>query len=341
MKQEQRPSLSSLTMASSHGRSASSSEEARETGAQAFKMTVSVRFVTTCLLGSMIAAFSMGRAARIYLIEGPRLSFLKELEERKAMWNHVPHAPTLIAMNGHTVPRSRYTCKNFDTARSVTMSSWLVTNRETQHLGGDSDSLGVDEQNDSAICQESVSYIRQEDAWEEENPSQPSSEHLMVDIRNVDGAFLNSESRLAGAIVDLVYEANLPLLSYHCHGFHPVGVSCVGVLLRNYLAFHTWPEDGVITFDLVTTESKSVLPLLSKIELFFGVPRKPAFAGELVAKPETHWAHKLRGFHHDPTEIANLFQVTDLGDTISVLGTDVKEKVRYCYCRSFGLSQHT
>jgi hypothetical protein len=151
----------------------------------------------------------------------------------------------------------------------------------------------------------------------------------MVDIKNVDGAFLNSEPRLARAIVDLVSEADLPLLSYHCHKFTPVGVSCVGVMLRNYLAFHTWPEDGVITFDLVASESKSILPLLSSIKRLFGVPRSRTFPGQSVPQPEIHWAHKLRGFRHDPTVISNLFLVTDLGkDMLSILGTDFKEKVR-------------
>ena len=35
----------------------------------------------------------------------------------------------------------------------------------------------------------------------------PSGQHLLVDIRNVDGDFLNSEERLSQAMVDTVNEA--------------------------------------------------------------------------------------------------------------------------------------
>lgn len=35
----------------------------------------------------------------------------------------------------------------------------------------------------------------------------PSGQHLLVDIRNVDGDFLNSEERLSQAMVDTVREA--------------------------------------------------------------------------------------------------------------------------------------
>ena len=40
-----------------------------------------------------------------------------------------------------------------------------------------------------------------------EDQHHPSGQHLLVDIRNVDGAFLNSEERLSKALVDTVKEA--------------------------------------------------------------------------------------------------------------------------------------
>ena len=76
---------------------------------------------------------------------------------------------------------------------------------------------------------------------------EPAGQHLLVDIKSVDGTFLNSEDRLARAMVDLIEMSGLTMLSYHCHGLEPVGVSCVGVLLESHISFHTWPIPGVIT----------------------------------------------------------------------------------------------
>jgi len=44
----------------------------------------------------------------------------------------------------------------------------------------------------------------------------PVGQHLLVDIKNVDPIFLNSEERLAEAMIQLVDESKLTLLSYHC-----------------------------------------------------------------------------------------------------------------------------
>lgn len=305
---------------SRHGSARDSQEETSET-MKAFRVTVSRRFITFALLGSMLIAFIMGRATRILFYR----VLLEEINKNAAeSWNHNAPDTVLVLDDGHELYHTQYSSKNFDTGRSVLMSSWPVTNRDRRRiLGKNDDTLTSDEQNQSKACQ--GPHERDDGAitgFSTEN--EPAAEHLMVDIKNVDGAFLNSEVRLAHAIVDLVKEADLPLLSYHCHGFNPVGVSCVGVLLRNYLAFHTWPEEGVITFDLVTEESTLILPLLSTIERLFGVPSSP-YSGK---KPELRWAYKVRGFHHNPTEISNLFQVTDLGSSmLSILGTDLKEKV--------------
>ncbi|EED87997.1 predicted protein, partial [Thalassiosira pseudonana CCMP1335] len=77
-------------------------------------------------------------------------------------------------------------------------------------------------------------------------------QHLLIDIKGVDYHFLNSEKRLAQAMIDLINESKLTLLSYHCHSLIPVGVSCAGVLLESHIAFHTWPLEGVISLDLFT-----------------------------------------------------------------------------------------
>jgi hypothetical protein len=44
----------------------------------------------------------------------------------------------------------------------------------------------------------------------------PAGQLLLVDIKNVDPIFLNSEERLAEAMIQLVDECKVTLLAYHC-----------------------------------------------------------------------------------------------------------------------------
>ncbi|CAB9522935.1 Polyamine aminopropyltransferase [Seminavis robusta] len=114
----------------------------------------------------------------------------------------------------------------------------------------------------------------------------PSGQHVLVDIQGIEAAFLDSEERLAAAMVQTVEEAGLTMLSYHCHKLDPAGISCVGVLLESHISFHTWPEEGVITLDLFTCGANPLLPVIPVIERLFGI-------GETI---NTRWAHELRGF---------------------------------------------
>ncbi|KAL7551058.1 hypothetical protein ACHAWF_014260 [Thalassiosira exigua] len=136
----------------------------------------------------------------------------------------------------------------------------------------------------------------------------PSGQHLLIDIKNLEADFLNSETRLAEAMQDSVKEAGLTMLSYHCHSLHPAGVSCVGVLLESHISFHTWPDEGVITrlekLDLFTTSEKPLLPSLPKIEELFAVPRVNAETGE-EETPVTMWSHELRGFRTEDAKKAH------------------------------------
>ncbi len=137
----------------------------------------------------------------------------------------------------------------------------------------------------------------------------PAGQHLLVDIKDVDSNFLNSEESLATAMIELIDESKLTLLSYHCHSLVPIGVSCVGVLLESHISFHTWPMEGVITLDLFTCGGNPLIPVLPSIERLFGVAREVADdiyfrdktddrlrTKEEPAKPSMLWAHKLRGF---------------------------------------------
>ena len=126
----------------------------------------------------------------------------------------------------------------------------------------------------------------------------PAGQHLLVDIKDVDSNFLNSEERLAKAMIQLTEETKLTLLSYHCHTLVPIGVSCAGVLLESHVAFHTWPLEGVITLDLFTCGGGLLIPSLPSIQELFGMPQVPGpdENEEDMPVPTMLWSHKLRGF---------------------------------------------
>lgn len=309
----------------------------REPEMRPYQVKVSARFVLMGTLASCLLAFAVGRASRLILLEGPRQA-LQANYRQSTLRDHPiggaprnePPLPLLVAKDGETIPHTKYTSKTFDTAKATLSSSWLVTNRNAHLLdenGLEVDSCEANMHGDECLPKK-VKAIA--DIRDDEEILQPAGEHLMVDIKNVDGAFLNSQHRLASAMIDVANAANLILLSYHCHGMQPTGVSCAGILLHNFIAFHTWPDNGVITFDLVAGGGKSILSVLPVIEERFGVPQAAPYHGKVVAQPSVRWAHKLRGFRHHPTKLSNLFEITDLGKyLVSILGTEFKEEVTY------------
>jgi spermidine synthase len=121
----------------------------------------------------------------------------------------------------------------------------------------------------------------------------PAGQHLLVDIKDVDSLFLNSEERLAAAMLEAINESRLTLLSYHCHSLVPIGVSCAGVLLESHVAFHTWPAEGVITMDVFTCGGGLLVPMLPSLMRLFGVPNAD---DDDAPYPTMLWSHKLRGF---------------------------------------------
>jgi S-adenosylmethionine decarboxylase proenzyme len=117
----------------------------------------------------------------------------------------------------------------------------------------------------------------------------PAGQHLLIDIKNVNSDFLSSEVRLAQAMIDVVNESQLTLLSYHCHRLLPIGVSCVGVLLESHISFHTWPLDGVISLDLFTCGSGLLVPVIPLIEKLFALPREMVSEDDHLEKPIVLW----------------------------------------------------
>lgn len=255
------------------------------------------------------------------LFINPHLEYLmavtmqqRELEDRELQQsnnkNYIMKLPNPVLKNGKQPPPTLYTSKNFDTARSAAINSrWVVTEQGSAH-DGDADAeqaCQADDDSSSSECSScrgggSSSSSKGaalvagdgEEGEEDEEEHLPVGQHLLMDIRNVDASFLASEERLANAMLDVVGECGLTLLSYHCHGLHPAGVSCVGVLLESHVSFHTWPVEGVITMDLFTCGPNSLLPIVSKVEELFSVPRPGAT--HLMDMPESIWAYKVRGF---------------------------------------------
>eukprot|EP00581_Thalassiosira_minuscula_P004007 CAMPEP_0183735808 /NCGR_PEP_ID=MMETSP0737-20130205/47687_1 /TAXON_ID=385413 /ORGANISM="Thalassiosira miniscula, Strain CCMP1093" /LENGTH=719 /DNA_ID=CAMNT_0025969657 /DNA_START=170 /DNA_END=2330 /DNA_ORIENTATION=+ len=130
---------------------------------------------------------------------------------------------------------------------------------------------------------------------------QPSGQHLLVDIKGVDANFLNSEERLAEAMVQLIQEAQVTMVSYHCHSLPVMGVSCVGILLESHIAVHTFPPEGIIIMDLFTCGDRALIPILPIVEKLFAIPPPPGGENDddkeqIFHEPRMVWSHKRRGF---------------------------------------------
>jgi S-adenosylmethionine decarboxylase proenzyme len=319
---------------------------------------VSLKFILLGLFSTALLAFSVGRAARIILLEGPRRALFAP-HDHSSLRNrpdyHEAYAtrsslPPPIARKGRPIPKTVYTAKNFDTARTATSASLLLQRNEDKDEDNEAAFYPLfdaceEREDGSKQCsrgQKPADYPIDEEQEEDDDPSSqkesttgdeeedeeehlPAGQHLLVDMKGVDGAFLNSEKRLADAMVEVVNEASLTLLSYHCHKLLPAGVSCVGVLLESHVSFHTWPTEGVITLDLYTCGSNPLVPVMPIIEHLFGIPRIHAKTGE-PDTVETKWWHKLRGFR---PKRSNPLQSYDLG--VSILGSaevEMKNTVR-------------
>mmetsp|Transcript_10902 Transcript_10902/g.24080 ORF Transcript_10902/g.24080 Transcript_10902/m.24080 type:complete len:970 (-) Transcript_10902:202-3111(-) len=231
-------------------------------------------------------------------------------------------APTVI--EGKEVPFTTYASKTFQMAGAATSNTLHIDrsdvlirmSRSKKEFDGGPDFQGEsvesgesngEEGKDGWVPCESNACSRGKDLstsngdYSEHNDDSddlhlPAGQHLLIDIKDVDSNFLNSEERLATAMIELINESKLTLLSYHCHSLVPVGVSCAGVLLESHVAFHTWPLEGVITMDLFTCGGGLLIPTLPSIERLFAVPGVVGEEEGEITQPTLLWSHKLRGF---------------------------------------------
>ena len=231
-----------------------------------------------------------------------------------------PDYPLPTLLPGKTPPRARYTTRCFledhhdeihhadgvkDSATTTSNSQYpcidahlvsprILANDEAQSSSrdsgennNDSEILGVDGEN--AVLHESERH-------------QPAAgQHLLLDISNVDPAFLRNMSALAHSLVAITTQAQLTILSYHCHDLKPpMGVSCLGVLPLSHISIQTWPSGGILSMDLFTCGSGSLLSLLPTIQELFALKTSSASDGASSPPPPPtmRWLHKKRGFRY-------------------------------------------
>lgn len=146
--------------------------------------------------------------------------------------------PPLVYPAKKEIPLTKYSAKYYDIVGVASMDAFAEFEEKEKVAGMEVQADGTMSKNES-----NDDHVVGEQKMDEVH--EPTGEHLLVDIKSVDGVFLNSEVRLAEAMVELINMSGLTMLSYHCHGLPPVGVSCVGVLLESHISFHTWPVQGV------------------------------------------------------------------------------------------------
>jgi S-adenosylmethionine decarboxylase proenzyme len=334
-----------------------------------YKAKASTLFALGTLMVTSGLAFGMGRFARMYLLQQQHehvTALLSQLRSDKLPT--LPSSGTAESSGALPAPKMKgekemphavYTSKVLDTAASSTARTMLLEpdkmanpvqqvkklNRADFSECYKSEDDADDEKDVASHCQVSdntasrygeENFEGKELATEDDEEHLPAGQHLLVDIKNVDSSFLNSEQRLAQAMVDVVWEADLTLLSYHCHTLFPIGVSCVGVLLESHISFHTWPEEGVITLDLFTCGAGLLLPVIPIIERLFAVPQLEDDSSDddddedenESGVPVMIWSHKYRGFHDNwdtnPDSIPTLSERKDLGRRMATMDMDMK-----------------
>lgn len=304
--------------------------------AKPYLVVVSLRFILATLLTSFTLAFAVGTAARVMLVKGPLNALISDEESplRVHPDYHEQLAPKSlpppVLLDGKEMPKTIYTEKNFDTklskATSLLISEDFKNDDKDWVIPSESGTCGA---NDDGSCPRGKGIPLESEATnetsdhEDEDDHLPAGQHLLVDIKDVDAGFLNSEERLAQAMIEVVNDSRLTLLSYHCHKLVPSGISCAGVLLESHVSFHTWPEQGVITLDLFTCGAQPLLPVVPVIRRLFEIPHADGTGN----KPSTLWAHKQRGFRDLLKRLGHL-DTWDLGRSIlGVMDFDMKKEI--------------
>jgi S-adenosylmethionine decarboxylase proenzyme len=302
-----------------------------ESSKHQYVVLVSKGFVILSVLSSILVAFAVGRTARVLLLEDSRagvvISNAAPLAALAEPLKKMASLPDPVLKAGKTAQPTQYTSKTFDTTMSASSQSrWIVTKDGREKCVNLSSHDGECEY-DRVFSPDMTTRTCDGDKEECDNDSGkeqihlPAGQHLLMDIENVNKEFLDSEERLANAMLELLDNCDLTLLSYHCHKLEPSGVSCAGVLLESHVSFHTWPASGVITLDLFTCGPNSLLPIVPLAEQLFAVP-----SSDGGSQPKIIWAHKIRGFSDSGT--MDVSESTDMQLFPIGMMTEYKKEVR-------------
>lgn len=205
------------------------------------------------------------------------------------MWTTKTKSPSSIAAEELSTPREKTNLPELPTETEETRDPNTSKQFETSHCAlGNSLECASDMQD--GTCADETAQKRH---------------HLLFDIKNLDPVFLRSEERISAALLDLARSSlSTPFpLSYHCRSLEITGgVSCVGICSESaaHVSLYTWPLGGVVSFDLFTHGSYSLLSLLPTVKDLFGVPSPSTEnirnMNQLAAEPSMVWSQKMRGF---------------------------------------------
>ena len=343
--------ISSTANGQHNGKKANNESSAEDSVAPRYVVLIPKRFVILSVLSCILVAFAVGRTARMLLLVNPQNRLLQISSDdtiKRKQQNKDPTSRTSSAMkslpdprmpDGKFPPETLYTSKSFGTGSRVSSSQsrWIVTEAGKENCVDLPESECPASSSFDTVDNNSSSSSSTDDAIA---IHLPAGQHILLDIENVDGNFLNSEERLAHAMLELVSECGLTLLSYHCHKMVPMGVSCAGVLLESHVSFHTWPHQGVITLDLFTCGPDSLLPMVPLATKLFAVPKEVDIEGETeVKEPNVVWAHKTRGFPEGEHLVA---EMSDMEYFPVGRMTDYKNEVSYVpyHVASYCISSH-
>ena len=279
--------------------------------------TSSLSPTSACLYAALAscAAFIAGRTANIYYIGSASArtgtasaagQFIVQPSQRANTVNSMFPSPELIT--GKDAPKTKYTSMVSSNVLSYTAADYATLHLDTAESSlNNSEEVciqtddghrkcsidGFNEEDYEAIFQQTEeANAKNANASNDEEVEEhlPAGQHLLIDIERVNSEFLNDEVSLAKAMVDVIHEIKLTLLSYHCHKLIPMGmgVSCVGVLLESHISFHTWPEAGVIILDFFSCGDGELVPVLPFIKRLFAIPQDGA-SDTINEQPRIVW----------------------------------------------------
>ena len=305
-----------------------------------YQLRISRMWIGMAVIMASLTSFLTGCAFRAFVLVRTTTSNT----ERSSI-----DMPPPVLDTSKQMPYTMYTEKQYDVAKSIRNSHHLHIISTPE---GTTTSTGEQTTKECDAAQSTMTTSNNnndDEDDEDEEEHLPAGQHLLVDIKNVDSHFLDSEQRLAQAMVDIVNFSKLTMLSYHCHSLLPSGVSCVGVLLESHISFHTWPKEGVITLDLFTCGSGLLIPLMPIIEQYFAIPQpfagtyrqnnnnnnnkeeQPLTEQDYIHKPKVIWKHTLRGFR--PRLASNGFRPleSDVGELSEDFGILYKKEVNHTH----------